>query len=119
MQRDLNLVREILKAVEASPDHLGTGLPSIEGHDRRVVAHHVWLLRQAGYLHSIDQTTTDGKDFAFIHLTWAGHEFLDSLRSDASWRKVLESVRRAGGSLSFDLIKEIGISAAKEALRLP
>jgi hypothetical protein len=118
MRRDLSLIREILIAVETSDQSWGMDVPVIADHQREHIVHHVGLLLDAGYITAIDASTLDGRDFMQIHLTWAGHEFLDALRSESAWAKVKDAVKRAGGSLSFELIKEVGLSAAKEALKL-
>lgn len=119
MHRDLSLIRQIMIAIEASTDVWGASLPTIEGHTKDQVAHHVGLLCQAGYVTASDPGLLGERDYEQIHLTWQGHEFLDALRDETVWKKVKEKVKSAGGSLSFELVKAIGMAAAKEALNLP
>jgi hypothetical protein len=118
VKRDLELVREILIAIEANNDWRGAEVPQIAGRDRHSVCHHIEFLAQAGYLSVQNESTPDRKDFHWIHLIWNGHEFLDALRNETVWAQVKEKKKSAGGSLSFELAKELGITLARQALGL-
>ncbi len=118
MKRDLELIREILLAVEAANDPRGSPMPEIDGTEPYVIAHHIGLLEEAGYVTAQNASTQDRRNFHWIHLTWQGHEFLDALRDETVWKKVKAKVTSAGGSLSFELVKAIGIAAVREALKI-
>ena len=77
MQRDIELIKRVLKYVEKKDNGDGRFLlhPEIEGCTPEQVAGHVLLCGEAGYV----QLNRDG--FA-LRLTWNGHDKLDQLRSD-------------------------------------
>jgi hypothetical protein len=120
MKRDLDLVREILLAVEASDeiplrwvelDHLGR--PQGE------IAYHVVLMAEAGLLEAQNLVTMQRYLWLPKRLTWRGHEFLDAIREPEVWRRTKEGVAKAGNaSLEFvwDLAKAYGKQLIKEHL---
>ena len=111
MKRDLDLIREILMAVEQKegwkpePVHL-------EGYDDQTVAYHAILLVEAGLC--VGGTRgPDKKKFpidpvgAIARLTWDGHEFLDSARDDTSWNRIKEFVANTAMSASIATISRL------------
>ncbi len=88
MKRDLNLVREILFAVERDE-----GLEALSAQrGQALVAGHVAILKDAGLVEAkIFETDLLSVPRAahIIRLTWAGHEFLDNARDNKVWKKVL------------------------------
>lgn len=125
MERDLDLYRGILLAVEVSsdPDEAviqatrdegfhGTGesqIPDIvQRADAPVVLRHCVLLTQAGLLDSNANDpdvsrTADGRIFLIVvrGLTHDGHDFLDNIRDDTVWKKTKEEAR----SMALDVAK--------------
>ncbi len=84
MQRDLNLVREILLAVEDSKGPI-RGVPKIEGYPESQIGYHVIILNEAGLLTAV--TERIGKQILVVsveRLTWKGHEYLDGLRNESA-----------------------------------
>lgn len=90
MTRDMDLVRKLLLAVESRP---------------------------ALAMVVIDATTMSGIDALALRLTWAGHEFLESVRDDSQWRSVKTQTEKAGG-LVFDVIKAVASAAMLRQLGL-
>jgi hypothetical protein len=114
MKRDMDLVRELLLKLEAEPldgnlwslDVDGFG---ITGHTYEEVAYHMVLL--------IDGELLDGEreqsgGFVARKLTWAGHDFLDSVRDPKIWSATKDKVKKAGG-FTIDIIA----GAAKETIK--
>ena len=66
------------------------------------------LLIEAGLVlgQVINTLGPEVQDFIVERLTWDGHEFLDSIRSDTVWQKTKKMFTEQGLSMSFDLIKE-------------
>lgn len=136
MKRDWNQIREILIGLEAHDDILATWEPDnircINVHDPAGEVEYLRYAEQvrllveaglvqgaAGYVFSGDDRT--GVDFATqkpYRLTWRGHEFLNAIRDDQVWRKIQATTIDKGSSLSFDIIKELGITLVKSALGL-
>ena len=51
-----------------------------------------------------------------IGLNWTGHEFLDSVRSDKIWRKLLKYAKDKGGALPFELLKTLAVELLKKSI---
>lgn len=112
MKRDMNLVRELLLRIEALEIPAGSALMleagreplAHEGDDRDNITYHMHLLMNAGL---IDPTRAQGADsFGIKGLTWAGHDFLDSVRDPAIWHQTKEGAKKAGG-FTVSLLAEL------------
>jgi hypothetical protein len=51
-------------------------------------------------------------------LTWQGHEFLDAARNDTIWRKATGKLVAVTGGTSLEVLKELLIAGAKQAVGL-
>jgi hypothetical protein len=113
MKRDMDLVRELLLKLEAEP--LDGDLYSVEpdglgitGRTPDEIAYHLVLLIDGGLL---DAKRELSGQFVARKLTWAGHDFLDSVRDPKIWRATKERVKEAGG-----FTMEILVGVAKEII---
>lgn len=52
-------------------------------------------------------------------MTWAGHDFLDSMRDDTIWKKAQEKVLKPIGGVAFDVLKEWLKAEMRSKLGLP
>ncbi|MBU5214940.1 DUF2513 domain-containing protein [Heyndrickxia oleronia] len=107
MKRDLELVRELLVLIEKNDDR--KELKILDEWDREVVAYHLVILDQAGYVKNNTKYADNKPFWLFASLTWEGHEFLDSIRNDNIWNKTKEGIKSKGfelGSIPFDVLKE-------------
>ena len=122
LQRDMDVVRPILLAVEAIPaGEYVSEQPDISGLDGGTYCEYVRLLIEAGLL---EGQVLDGSEFALIRrLTWAGHEFLDSARNDTVWQKFKRALRGEFSGIPFavasKLLTSFAIETARAALHLP
>lgn len=108
MQRNWEVIREILVKLEEKPEALGTLWPKqIEGYDAETVSYHMLLLKDAGLV--IAECSQRERKLHCIAsaLTWSGHEFLDAIRRDTVWNGVKRTARERGVELSFDTIKTL------------
>lgn len=106
MKRDYDLIRNLLLAVDAANQSLST-IPKIAGHDELTIGHHAFLLKDAGLIFASDPVMLEGIPVAVpICLTWAGHDFLDAMRSDTIWGKAKESVIKPVAGAAFDVLLE-------------
>ena len=118
MQRNWDTIREILLAVEnLEPEkqlHL-SDFPEARAHE---VSYHVQLIAQSGLIDvTISQSTSlKAKDFFIRNLTWSGHEFLDSIRSDGIWERTKKKFVNEGASMTFELVKSVSVEFIKSAL---
>lgn len=119
MQRDMDLVRDILLKLEGlseqanaihtfEADYLG-----IDGFTGDQVAYHYRLLVDEGYIDQGGRPPLSG--LMFKQLTWKGHDFADSVRDPDIWRKTREGALAAGG-WSIDLVKDLAKGFVRKKL---
>ena len=119
MKRDMELIREILFAVEKSEEDLRGWIElELPGRSQKEVSYHVMLLDQAGLIEAQDLCSTDDDGFEWRpkSLTWQGHEFLDAARNDTIWKMAVQRVSHIVGSVSFDVMRSLLIDVAKQEL---
>lgn len=118
MQRDMNLIRELLLKLEAMPlrpaacvmfDHDDADL-TIPGYDFNQVRYHFELLKEVDLIASSSSGT-----LTFSRLTWAGHDYLDAVRDPEIWEKTKSGAYAVGG-MTFDLIKDLAKGFIKKQI---
>lgn len=113
MTRDWSLIRLILLKLEEKTNTTG----AFPGYDTEAVSCHMHLLLQAGLIEAACKTHSgDAVVCLARNLTWAGHEFLDSIRSDTAWNRIGAVARDKGLDLSFDAIKQIASHVMRNLL---
>ncbi len=105
MQRDWDLIRQILLATEAEESNVKIGFEVIDGCTEEAFRYNAALLSEAGLIHAmilprIETTVVNS-------LTWEGHEFLDSIRDQATWNAIKSTAMKKNLGLSFRAIKAI------------
>lgn len=121
MTRDMDLLREILLALEVNKELDGQGFLrghaseffAKEGVQAKDVAYQLMLLIDRGYLlGSYDPTSGT---FDIERLTMDGHDFLDTIRDPEMWAKTKQGAD-AVKSWSLDTIKDIGKGLIKKQI---
>jgi len=105
MKRDMELIRGLLLELEGEEPK-----PDLAKWSDKQKAYHAALLVEAGLANgnSIENYYQEEKRAVELHrLTWAGHEFLDAARDEKRWKKVLSVVAKAGGSVTFPILKQL------------
>jgi len=104
--------------LEARPLLTADMVLPIEGYDEATIKYHILLLAQAGLVDYEPELSKTGRIIKVhvIGLNWAGHEFLDSVRSDKVWRKLIKYARDKGGALPFDLVKTLAAELLKKSV---
>ena len=117
MQRDVDLIREILMQM-ADHDHGYAPKLELSGHTNEEVGFHIWLMADAKLIKAIDVTAHgEASPSAIpIHITWQGYEFLEAARSQSAWESGKKLVLSKAGGLSFELLKAYLIYEAKRHL---
>ncbi len=112
MKRDMDLARRILLAIEDAEDGAFTSikLPTEEYGDL-VISHHIRLLKEANLIHAIETKgyTSSAANWVPHSLTWKGHDFLDAVRDDAIWRKIIAKQTMVGADLPYEFIHQLAI----------
>lgn len=116
MKRNMDLARAILLAVEESDSVVGFLRLEIAGASDAEVSYHVMLLHEAGLIEAHDASGMNSHQWFAERLTWAGHEFLDASRDETIWNKAKKLIQDKGGSLTFEVLKEVLINLTKQAV---
>lgn len=107
MRRDMDKARSVMLALEekGGPFMMTMDTPALgDTDDGREAVEYILLLQSAGYLESSQRHV--------YRITWAGHEFLDSVRDPEIWRKTKEGANKVG-SWSMKLLGEIAVGFAR------
>jgi Hypothetical protein (DUF2513) len=116
MKRNMELIRDILLAVEASDHDLwGWMHLKIADHSPEELSYHVQLLAEAGFLEAQELSSMDGYEWQPKRLTYAGHEFLDTIRDGEVWRSTKDIAKKAGVA-SVQALFQVGIAVGKQKL---
>lgn len=109
MKRDMGIIRGALIALEADSD-----LRQVCDDDE-LLKYHLRLAIEGGLLRGNIAEYAGGYQILLndCPITNAGHDFLDAIREDTIWRKVLTRIAGVAGSVGVDVLTEI----AKDELR--
>lgn len=120
MKRDMDLVRQILLNATAQENGYANENPEIEGYTEDQIGHHIYLMHQAGLVEAADTSSMDGDSptALLISVTWKGHDFIEAARSNTVWSQAKDKAKSVGGSLTFDLMKELLVATARSQLGL-
>jgi hypothetical protein len=115
MKRDLDLIRLVLLNIES-----GTPPDELAAYTEEQVLYHCHLAIEAGLvegraLHNSARVIVAAR---MDRLTWEGHDFLDAARSESNWSKAKETIHKAGGSWTFEVMKALLVEIAKRSLSL-
>lgn len=118
MQRDMDLVRQILLTLEQRTD---TSPVEIEGYTPEQIGFHAWLMSDAGLVRASEVTSQAAKvpySIPFC-ITWQGYEFLAVMKDDSTWKKSKSTVFAKAGAIGFELIKAVLTAEIRRQLGLP
>lgn len=107
MKRDMDKARSVMLALEENdgPFFMTMDIPGLgDTEDGNEAAEYILMLQSAGYLESSQRHV--------YRISWAGHEFLDSVRDPEIWRKTKEGANKMG-SWSMKLLGELAIGFAR------
>jgi hypothetical protein len=121
MKRDPELVRALLLKLETYPlpfgavvyFEMGDDELAIDGYEPDQIGYHARLLADAGFIDEPNSRPMNG--FAFRGLTWAGHDFVDSVRDPEIWEKTKKGADIVR-SWSIDTLKEIAKGLLKKQI---
>ena len=105
MKRDMDTMRQLLRAVEALP--AGESLTELDNIDWQDFAQYARWLHEAGLVEASFTSTNADTAAEIDRLTWEGCDMLDAMRSDTIWAKVKEAILKPGRSFTADLLKEL------------
>lgn len=120
MKRDMNLVRQLVLAIEASPSGFAPRDLVIDGYTREQIGYHLYVMLEAGLIRGADVTvhSANSPEAIATGLTWAGHEFADAARSEDLWSEAMKLTREKAGSVTIESLMKLLTSLASSALGL-
>lgn len=118
MQRDMDLVREILMELADSEAPLDARSLACDAHPLDEVAYHFELVIEAGLAKGSVAVAWDGARVGAClgSLTWEGNDFLDSVRDGRVWSRVKRAVGKAVGTASLETLKAVAVKVCTEAV---
>ena len=117
LKRDLDIIRDILLAVENDDTHMISvyDISCILGITPEAAKYHVGLLKDQEFIIIHGGYIATGpvfKKYDFIkieRLTFAGCDYLDAIRNDNIWAKVKERLAKIGGNTALDVVKSLAV----------
>jgi len=107
MKRDWEVIRAILIAAEEMEPNSQLNSCDVPGYDNQVVAAHMDMLHDAGYIDARFLRSTNLTAF-LIKTTYTGHDLLDTIRSEGMWTKIKSVAKTKGVELTFEVVKQVG-----------
>ena len=108
MKRDLDLVRHILLQIEALPAGPPAQYRMSEIEDPLLLAHFELVVGSGLVNGKISRSQSSRGDVISISgLTWEGHEWIETVRSDGVWNETKATLRDDGGALTYELTKAV------------
>lgn len=120
MKRNWDTIRELLIKVEECT--LPTEMIRLSDFPKEraaEISYHMSLLIEAGLVNgqTVQTIGPEVKDFFAQRLTWQGHEFLDTIRSNTVWERTKKTFIEKGLEMSFDLVKTVAKEAATAIMK--
>lgn len=115
MKRDMDLVRDLLLAIEDGLEELdpAQGLPG-KNYTEKQLVHHLNIMVEHGLIK--DGGALIGGPICIDGLTWEGHDFADTLRDPEIYKQAKSAAATVGG-VGFKALVEIGKAVAKQKLQ--
>ena len=126
MERDLDIVRDILLQVEKSDGYLTINdLFDIRDKQKdckytdKEIVYHVELLFAQGFIDGNIRRDMNGDitDSSIDGLTWDGADYLESMRDSRVWNKAKSTIKKAVGSTTFDVVKQTCTLVATQMIK--
>lgn len=118
MKRDMELVRRILISLADSEYPLDGKLFVDDATSFEKVAYHFEIMQEAGLVKANVQREW-GK--TAVHavvgpMTWEGNDFLDAVRNEKVWKRVMTKVAQISGSATFEIVKKLASESLSQML---
>jgi Hypothetical protein (DUF2513) len=117
MKRNMDLVRDLLLKIEeldlGDGNWVDVGDMSDDGNE---LYQHLILMGDEGLIEGSDRQFVGKDGFLPTSLTWAGHDFLDSVRDPEIWKKTKEGANAAGG-FTVELLRDFAKGLIKTQIK--
>ncbi|MCK6553955.1 DUF2513 domain-containing protein [Candidatus Binatia bacterium] len=107
MKRDMDLIREILIAMEERPAEARGETLHVADRSDTEVAYHLRLLVDAGFITAIKASSNAGPAWLPLDLSMKGHDFLDAARDKTRWTKATTLMKEKAGGFALDVLRDL------------
>jgi Hypothetical protein (DUF2513) len=120
MKRDMELIRELMLAIESQDGDFNYESVKAIGYDEPQIEGHLDLLIEAklvvGEVHRFQGDPLQGgfSSIPVVELSWEGHEFLENTRNESVWKIVKEKA----GSMAIGVLTQVSASVSKQQMGL-
>lgn len=116
----MELVRNILFALEAK-EHTGTtfGL-HIDGYTIENIAYHCKMMKESGLIDEYTEQRTGTEQLCYFtvgDLSWAGQDFLEKIRQETVWNKTKSVIQNKGLPMVIDVVKDVSSSVIQSMVQ--
>ena len=117
MERNLDLIRDILLAIEASPwDQLFASGLVIDGYESEAIRYNTFLARDAEFIDAAIVSSQSGDDLLIRRMTFAGHDYLDIVRVEDQWQRIKTMAKDSAITLTVESVKRIAAKLSDAAI---
>ncbi|BBN99195.1 DUF2513 domain-containing protein [Sporolactobacillus terrae] len=125
MKLDNDCIRDFLLTLEETHLYENVSTEHLEKYKRLnkypkdQVLYTISKLFEAGFINGKKLIISGSIGKAWIsEMTWSGHEFLNTIRSDNVWKEAKDKVSKTVGSVSLTTLSELATTIAKSMLNL-
>jgi Hypothetical protein (DUF2513) len=123
MKRDMELIRELMLAIDSREDTSECWAEDLEivgDRDIAQIKYHLQLLVDAGFLEANIEHDNgpNSPSILIIRMLWDGHEFLDNARNESIWREAMNKIAEKGGSVAVGVLIQVLAGVAKQQMGL-
>ncbi|EGR3866455.1 DUF2513 domain-containing protein [Vibrio cholerae] len=119
MRRDMDLVRELMLAVEGHLSHIQS--IKFPNYSQDEVYYHIALLIEAGLLKGdclmVKNASMAPAKVYIEKLTWEGHEFLDDIRKENIWEVIKADFKNDSLATIKAVAKDLTLGLAKQKVQ--
>lgn len=116
MERDMELIRDLL--IEFKGYQAGSSVTA----DNEKEDYHIYLLLESGLIEAkITNYMGGSRSFDNLHITTAGHDFIDAAQNETVWKKTKDVLKQKGVEISgvpIGVLKELLKTKMKEYIGL-
>ena len=120
MKRDMELIRELILAIESQDSDFNYESVKAIGYDEPQIEYHLDLLIKQKLVIGEVHPLQGGFSPIFVveKLSWEGHEFLENTRNESVWKETVKIVKEKGGSMAIGVLTQVAASVAKQRMGL-
>jgi hypothetical protein len=115
MTRDMELIRKIIRTIQARKDASPQMGVEVKGYDPAIVMRHVEMLFNARFIDGAQRGTAGGKPLIVVRdLSWEGHDFAAAIENEGVWATIKQKLSPTElATMPLVIIKDVGVALLK------